>query len=83
MKEISPTSLIVNNRSVSGLHLGILAQKERTKICETLDTVFALTREGKIKPKIDSIWPLEDVITATKILAERCNVGKVLLSINK
>ncbi|KAF2897023.1 hypothetical protein ILUMI_09139 [Ignelater luminosus] len=83
MKEISPTSLIVNNRSVSGLHLGILAQKERTKICETLDTLFVLMREGKIKPKIDSIWPLEDVVTATKILAERCNVGKVLLSINK
>jgi len=81
MKEISPTSLIVNNRAVAGLHLGILAERQPHKIHKALETVLALLKDGKIQPKVDSVWPLEDVVTATKILGERCNVGKVLLSI--
>lgn len=83
MKEISPTSLIVNNRAVSGLHLGVLSEKEPVKVQKALDSLFVLLKDGKIDPKIDSIWPIEDVITATKILGERCNVGKVLLCIGR
>lgn len=83
MKGISPSALILNNRAVSGLHLGILAEKEPIKVRKALDNIFALLKEGKIEPKIDSIWPIEDVVIATKVLGERCNVGKVLLAINK
>lgn len=81
MKDISPLSLIMNNRSVSGLHLGVLAEKDPLKLKSTLDTLFCLLKDGKIKPKIDSIWPIEDVVFATKKLGERRNIGKVLLSI--
>lgn len=78
--DISITSLIMNNISTCGVHLGVLAEKEETLFRETLKKLFDLLLKEKIKPEIDSVWPFEQIIGATKRLQERKNVGKVLLS---
>lgn len=78
-KNISPESLVMHNRVVAGLHLGTLMENNLGKIRETLNHIFELLKEGKIKPVVDSIWKLNEIVQATKILAERKNIGKVLL----
>lgn len=74
--------IIMGNRSVSGLHLGLLAINERDVVHEALDKIFNMYQDGLIKPTIDSTWKFEDVIEATKLLADRRNVGKVILEID-
>lgn len=38
-----------------------------------------LYNEGKIKPKIDSVWSFDQVADAMKHMQEKKNVGKVIL----
>lgn len=60
-KGISATDLIMHNRVVAGLHLGLLMEREPDRIREAMDHLFQLYEEGKIKPYIDSTWPLDKV----------------------
>lgn len=76
---ISLTSLIMNSISVAGLHLGIIAEKEPIIFKKKLNDLFQMLVENKINPKIDSVWPFDEIVEATKLLQERRNVGKVLL----
>lgn len=77
----SLSDLVMNNRCIAGLHLGTLLEKDRDKVEDALNDIFDLYREGRVKPKIDSIWPLEDYQYAIKVLTQRQNVGKVLLKV--
>ncbi|KAF5285918.1 hypothetical protein FQA39_LY04379 [Lamprigera yunnana] len=79
-KDVEAADLILNNRCVSGLHLGVLAEKEPLKVHEALEKMFSLLRTEKIKPIIYHTLTVEEIVTASKILAERKNVGKVLLT---
>lgn len=72
-----------HNGVIAGLHLGILAEKEPEKVKKNFEYICHLLFTGRIKPRIDSVWPMDDVVKATKVLAERRNVGKVLLSTKK
>ncbi|XP_063243054.1 synaptic vesicle membrane protein VAT-1 homolog [Bacillus rossius redtenbacheri] len=81
-KNVSPTDLIMKNRVAAGLHLGQLVEKDPVRVRQAVKHLFELYQQGKIRPKIDSQWPLDKVVEATKVLAERRNVGKVLLTIN-
>lgn len=81
-KNIRPQDLLLNNRGVSGVYLVSLIEKDPAKVRLYLDHIFELFKEGKIKPKIDSVWSLDQIVDATKVLAQRRNKGKVLLQIN-
>lgn len=48
-------------------------------VARAVDQVFKLWNNGDIKPKIDSIWALEDVPEAMQKMQERKNIGKILL----
>nr|XP_022916525.1 synaptic vesicle membrane protein VAT-1 homolog [Onthophagus taurus] len=73
------SSLMNKSNSVCGLHTGNLVRENRKRVLECLNVIFDLYKNGEIKPKIDSIWPMEEVVQASKVLGERRNVGKVLL----
>jgi NADPH:quinone reductase-like Zn-dependent oxidoreductase len=60
-KNVSATDLIVQNRVVAGLHLGLLMEQQPSRIQAAMSHLFQLYEEGKIKPRIDSIWPLDKV----------------------
>ncbi|KAF5288314.1 hypothetical protein FQR65_LT12048 [Abscondita terminalis] len=81
-KYIVPKDLMINSRSVSGLHLGILAEKEPEKIIKALEYIYELLKQEKINPIIQECLTIDEVAKASKILAERRNIGKVLLTIN-
>jgi NADPH:quinone reductase-like Zn-dependent oxidoreductase len=60
-KDVSVKDLIMQNRIVAGLHLGLLMEKQPSTIQAVMSDLFQLYEEGKIKPHIDSIWPFEKV----------------------
>lgn len=75
--------LIVGNRVAAGLHLGTLIEKSSGKVREALEKIFKMIEEKKLKVKIHSVHPMEKIVEATKLLADRKNVGKVLISMKE
>jgi NADPH:quinone reductase-like Zn-dependent oxidoreductase len=51
----------------------------RTCTREELDKVIALVAEQKLRPVIDSVYPLSDVVAATEKMARRDHFGKIVL----
>jgi alcohol dehydrogenase len=47
---------------------------------EELETLLALVRDGRIKPVIERVFPLDDVNAAFALLEERRSFGKVVLT---
>uniref|UniRef100_A0A9J8CDA9 Vesicle amine transport 1 n=1 Tax=Cyprinus carpio carpio TaxID=630221 RepID=A0A9J8CDA9_CYPCA len=72
-------SLIQGNRSVCGFHLGYL-DSETELIAQAMAAVMDLYRQGKIKPRIDSTYHLEQVGDAMRRMQERNNIGKIILT---
>jgi hypothetical protein len=66
---VSPTDLIMRSMVVAGLHLANLMKTDLPRVRLAMANIFQLYREGKIKPRIDSVWPFEKVrIFCTKIV---------------
>lgn len=61
---IHTLSLIQGNKSVCGFHLGYL-DGEMELITEAMNTILDLYKAGKVKPRIDSTWHLEQVCVFT------------------
>ncbi|XP_040918486.1 synaptic vesicle membrane protein VAT-1 homolog [Toxotes jaculatrix] len=76
---IHTLSLIQGNKSVCGFHLGYL-DGETELIAQAMNTILDLYKQGKVKPRIDSTWHLEQVGDAMRKMQERNNIGKVILS---
>ncbi|KAM3598693.1 uncharacterized protein V6R79_021388 [Siganus canaliculatus] len=76
---IHTLSLIQGNKSVCGFHLGYL-DGETELIAQAMNTILDLYKEGKVKPRIDSTWHLEQVGDAMRKMQERNNIGKVILT---
>ncbi|XP_016342471.1 synaptic vesicle membrane protein VAT-1 homolog isoform X2 [Sinocyclocheilus anshuiensis] len=72
-------SLIQGNRSVCGFHMGYL-DSETELIAQAMAAVMDLYRQGKIKPRIDSTYHLEQVGDAMRRMQERSNIGKIILT---
>lgn len=59
-------SLIQSNRSVCGFHLGYL-DSESELLAQVVKAVLDLYQQGKIKPRIDSTYHLEQVCVSMKM----------------
>ncbi|XP_032090955.1 synaptic vesicle membrane protein VAT-1 homolog [Thamnophis elegans] len=75
---INALQLIHLNKAVCGYHLGYL-EEEVEVLAAVVTKLTALYNQGKIKPKVDSVWPFEQVVDAMKQMQEKKNVGKVVL----
>ncbi|CAJ0935870.1 unnamed protein product [Ranitomeya imitator] len=75
---INAMQLISSNKSVSGYLLGRL-DEETELITDVVATLLDLYKQGQIKPKIDSVYPFEQVGDAMRQMQEKKNVGKVIL----
>ncbi|XP_064213648.1 synaptic vesicle membrane protein VAT-1 homolog [Tribolium castaneum] len=82
-KNVDLEELITRNRVAAGLHLGTLIEKDPGRVRDALGVIFKMMEEKKLKVKIDSVHPMEKIVDATKLLAERKNVGKVLISMKQ
>ena len=74
----SPIALMDDNRGVAGVNLGHLWGEPEMVLGE-LRALLALFREGRIRPRIDSTFRLEEGGRAHERLQGRGSVGKVLL----
>lgn len=74
----SPLALMEDNRGVAGVNMGHLWGEEEMVLGE-LRAILALHREGRIRPVVDSTFPLAEGARAHERLQGRGNVGKVLL----
>ncbi|XP_066497862.1 synaptic vesicle membrane protein VAT-1 homolog [Hoplias malabaricus] len=72
-------SLIQGNRSVCGFHLGYL-DAETELLTQAMTAVLDLYQQGKVKPRIDSTYHLEQVGDAMRRMQERNNIGKIILT---
>lgn len=82
-KNLVPQTMIEQNITVCGLHLGILFDSDPKKILHIMEKLFKMLENKLIKPTIHEILPFDNVIGAQTILAERMNFGKVLLKLNQ
>jgi NADPH:quinone reductase-like Zn-dependent oxidoreductase len=78
MPRFSPIALMDDNRGVAGVNLGHLWGEEEMMLGE-LEALLALFRAGRIRPRIDSTFPLEEAGRAHERLQGRGSVGKLLL----
>jgi len=79
MPRFKPLSLMNRNRGVFGINLAHLWDERALLVragAELLDDV----EQGRIRPVISQIFPLERAADAHRYLHERRNVGKVLLT---
>uniref|UniRef100_U5EL92 Putative vesicle amine transport protein 1 log-like protein n=1 Tax=Corethrella appendiculata TaxID=1370023 RepID=U5EL92_9DIPT len=79
--KVSPIKLFDENKSLSGFNLRhLLYQQDGSEyVRSTVDKIFGLWKDGKVKPVVDSAWALEDVAEAMQKLHDRKNIGKVVL----
>lgn len=57
---INALQLLHHNKAVCGYHLGYM-DEESDLIAGVVAKLVSLYNQGKIKPKIDSVWPFEQV----------------------
>ena len=81
--KIKPVKLFENNTSISGFSLRqfLYQQNGHEHVRATVDKVYALFLDGKVKPTIDSRFAFENVNEAMLRLHERQNIGKVVLDV--
>ncbi|XP_063699916.1 synaptic vesicle membrane protein VAT-1 homolog-like [Culicoides brevitarsis] len=79
--KVSPIKLFDENKTLSGFNLRHLLhqQQQSDYVRDCVDKVFALWKDGKIKPVVDSTYALEDVSEAMQKMHDRKNVGKLVL----
>lgn len=77
LPRFDPLKMFRENRAVLGVHIGRLPAAIVRLEYESLLRFFA---EGRIRPHVDKIFPLDQAPAAHRYLHERKNIGKVLLA---
>ena len=78
MPRFGPIALMNDNRSVAGVNLGRLWD-EVEMLRPQLEAIVAHAAAGRIEPRIDSVFSLEDAVSAHERLQSRGSMGKILL----
>lgn len=78
---IKPVDLIVNSRTVSGFHLNNVKDRLPHRYRQAMQFLLELYNRRAIEgPRIDSVYPFNQIVEASKRLSERKNIGKVILT---
>jgi len=78
--EVKANRILLKNISVIGIHWGAYPENEPERVSETFESLFALYREGAIKPLIFNTYALEDLPSALGELASRKTHGKLIVT---
>jgi len=73
--------LLLKNYSIVGVFAGAWAEKFPEQAARMNDTLAQLLAEGKIRPHIDRVLPLEQVKEAMRAVANRTVQGRIVLKI--
>lgn len=73
-----PLALMNDNRTVAGVNLGRLWDAEAI-LRPQIEALLAYARDGRIRPRVDRAFPVEQAAAAHRYIHERRNIGKVVL----
>jgi NADPH:quinone reductase-like Zn-dependent oxidoreductase len=76
----SPLKLMEKNATVIGVNLSRVRERGNL-LRRELEDIFRLYGDGKIKPVISKMFPLEQAAEAHQYIHDRKNIGKVILSV--
>lgn len=75
---INPIRLMNDNRSIGGVNLGRM-WGEGARTAAWMEALLALLNDGRLSPRIDSVFPFTEAARAHERLEGRGNFGKILL----
>jgi len=78
--EVKAGYLLVKNISLIGLQSSDYRERTPEKVREAQAHLFALYREGKIKPQVMAAYPLKDYLAALHTVKDRKVLGKVVIT---
>jgi NADPH:quinone reductase len=67
--------------SIVGVFWGEFARREPERFAESMQRLFAWHADGKLKPHVSSIFPLERAAEALTAMARRDVIGKIVLTV--
>lgn len=74
--------ILIKNYAVLGLHWGMYAAQEPTRLPATHEALLELWRAGKIDPLVADVVPMSDAPAALRRLGARQTVGKVVVRVD-
>ncbi len=77
--QIPANILLVKNLTVIGLYWGAYATLRPAMLAESFAWLFARVEEGRLRPRIDRVLPLEAANEGLDLLRSRQAVGKVVI----
>ena len=75
----APLTLMNRNRTVAGVNLGHLWDADHI-LRPQIEALLGYAREGRIRPRVDRVFPVAEAAAAHRHIHERRNVGKVVLA---
>lgn len=72
--------LLIKNITASGLHWSDYRERDPAWVRRVQETLYALWRDGKLKPAIAAVYPLEQAPVALRRMASRGVQGKLVLA---
>jgi NADPH:quinone reductase-like Zn-dependent oxidoreductase len=75
-----PPTLMKTNRAVLGVNIGELWDADAI-VRPQVEALLGYAAEGKVRPRVDRAFALEEAAAAHRYIHERRNVGKVVLTL--
>jgi NADPH2:quinone reductase len=72
--------LLIKNITASGLHWSDYRERDPAWVRRVQEALYGLWREGKLKPAIAAVYPLEQAAVALRRMANRGVRGKLVLA---
>ena len=72
---------LLKNYSIVGVFAGAWMTNFPDEAAEAADKVMALVGEGKLRPRVDRVLPLEQAAEAMRAVAERSVQGRMVLKV--
>jgi NADPH2:quinone reductase len=79
--QIPANHMLVKNLTVIGVYWGGYLGFKPNVITDSLATLFDWYTQGKLKPHVSHVLPLEDTEKGMALLRDRKSTGKVVISI--
>jgi NADPH2:quinone reductase len=72
---------LLKNYSIVGVFMGAWADRFPDEAAAAMGKVMALVGEGKLRPRIDRVLPLESAAEAMSAIAQRTVMGRIVLRV--
>ncbi|KIC43306.1 NADPH:quinone oxidoreductase [Ruegeria sp. ANG-R] len=80
--QIPANHLLVKNLSVIGVYIGGYLKFRPEIVRDSFNTLFRWHSEGRIKPHISHVLPLQAAAKGLELLRDRKSTGKVVITVN-